>query len=199
MRRLFGPVRAFVAAMLVLGFAAEVHAGGLSGLRLQRRGRTGFVMPSKPVTVDSSPTIETLNKALKALGSTDRDYDGHREKAINHIGMAIRHMETPNARGKSNAALDKASTGTAPVATKTATTLQAASDEYLRKAKAILFVVHHQLKDHAVSKGQLRADADVLIAITEISNALQPPKTPPATAATTTTKPAAPATSKAAK
>ncbi len=128
------PIRVIVAAVLVLCCLAEVKAGAPIGIRLQRRGGRIYV-PSKPVTIDSSPIIEPLNKALKALGSTDRDYDGHREKAIYHIGAAIRHMETPNAKGKSNAAVEKAADGKPPVATKTATTPQAASDESLHKAK----------------------------------------------------------------
>ena len=138
------PIRVIVAAVLVLCCLAEVKAGAPIGIRLQRRGGRVYV-PSKPVTIDSSPIIEPLNKALKALGSTDRDYDGHQQKAIYHIGAAIRHIETPNAKGKSNAAVEKAADGKPAVATKTATNPQAASDESLHKAKTILFAVHHQI------------------------------------------------------
>lgn len=186
MRQRFRCARGLVAAVLVLGFVAEVHAGAPRGILLQRRG--GFRMPSKPTIVDSSPTIETLNKALKALGATDRDYDGHREKAVIHVGLAIRHLETASGRGKSNAAVEKAASGKPAAATRSATTPQAASDESLRKAKAILFSVHHYLTDHTATRGHLRADGEVRIAINEIVEALKPPKaTPAAKAAAPTT------------
>jgi hypothetical protein len=155
--------------VLVLGFAAEVPAATPRGLLAQRRG---FRMPTRPPIVDSSPTIETLNKALKALGSTDRDYDGHREKAITHIGLAIRQLENPYARkGNVGAAVSKAVAGTS---TKTSKTSQAASDESLRTAKTILFSVHHKLADHTSTKGHIRADAEVRIAISELVAALNP-------------------------
>jgi hypothetical protein len=179
---------------LVLGFVAEVHAGVPRGILLQRRGNM-YRIPAQPAIIDSSPTIDTLNKALKALGATDRDYDGHREKAIAHIGAAIRSLETPNARGKSNAAVEKAATGK-PAATSTAKTSQTASDESLRKAKAILFAVHHQLTEKTATRGQLRADAEVRIAINEIVAALKPSTTTPAAKAATTA-PAASTTAKA--
>lgn len=181
MRPIFSPARGIVAAVLVLGFAAEVHAGVARGLLLQRRGVT--IRP--PANIDSSPTIDALNNALKALGATDRDYNGHREKAITHVGAAIQHLETPNARGKSNATIEKAIEGKT-ASTKTAKTSQTASDESLRKAKAILFSVHHQLTDHTRTAGHLRADAQIRLAIDEIVAALNPPKTSPAKAATTT-------------
>ena len=168
--------RGLVAVVLVLGFVAEARAGVPRGMRFQRRGNTR--MPT-PTIIDSSPTIDNLNKALRALGATDRDYDGHREKAIAHVGAAIRHLETPNARGKSNAAIEKAA------AAKTATTSQTASDESLRKARVILFSIHHQLEEHISSIGQKRADSEVRIAISEIVAALKPGTTPPAAGATT--------------
>jgi hypothetical protein len=197
MRQPLRYARGFVAALLVLGFVAEVHAAVPWGVLPQRRGRgSTFRMPAKPANVDSSATIDTLNKALKALGATDRGYDGHREKAIAHIGAAIRDLETPNARGKSNAAVEKAAMGKPAAATKTATTPQTASDESLRKAKTILFHVHHQLTDHTATRGHIRADAEIRRAITEIVNALEPGTTAPAakaadpsTPATTSTTP----------
>src|SRR4051794_6917115 len=54
-----------------------------TGFFFQRRGRT--MLPSRPTPLDSSPMIDDLNKALRALNATDRDYDGHRDKAIAHI------------------------------------------------------------------------------------------------------------------
>jgi hypothetical protein len=128
-------------------------------------------MPSRPANVDSTPMIDGLNKALKALGATDRGYDGHREKAVNHIGTAIRHLELPNAKGQSNAAITKALAGTSPAQGGAPT--QAAADATLRKAVAALFAVHHQLTDHASSGGRIRADAEVRIAIQELGLALK--------------------------
>jgi hypothetical protein len=182
-------VRHALGAALILGFAAEVHAIAPRGILLQRRGNV-YRLPAKPAIIDSSPTIEVLNKALKALGSTDRDYGGHREKAVTHVGLAIRHLETASGRGKSNDAVDKAATGKPVTATRTATTSQAASDESLRKAKAILFSVHHQLTEKTATRGHLRADAEIRIALSEIAEALKPEKsTPPAKAAASTTTP----------
>ncbi|MDR3635627.1 MAG: hypothetical protein P4L84_17630 [Isosphaeraceae bacterium] len=172
MGQIIPSVRSLVAAVLVLAFVAEVHAAVPRGILPQRRG-TMFRMPPKPANVDSSATIDTLNKALKALGATDLDYDGHRQKAIAHIGAAIQHLELPNAKGKSNAALEKASSGQPAAVTRTATTPQQASDESLRKAKTALFAVHHKLTDHTASRGHLRADAEVRIAIDEIIAALK--------------------------
>jgi hypothetical protein len=173
----------FSAAVLVLGFVAEVRAGSPWSVRPQRRGGR-FVMPSKPPSVDSSPMIDDLNKALKALGETNRPYDGHREKACVHIGAAIRHLEQPGARGKNGAAVEKAVLGKPAVATGTATTPEAASDESLRKAKKALFVVHHKLTTRTDSRGQIRADAEVRIAISEISAALRPIDSAPKTEST---------------
>jgi hypothetical protein len=161
---------ALAAAVIVLGFGTDGYAQ-----RMPRR-----FMPPQPVNVDSSPAIDALNKALKALGGTDRDYDGHREKAIAHIGKAIRNLETPNAKGKSNAVVEKAATGKPAAATKTATTPEAASDESLRKAKAVLFTVHRQLTEHTATRGHIHADAEVRIAIDEITAALKPSTTTPA-------------------
>ena len=78
----------------------------------QRRGRMSI--PQNPANIDSSPMIDTLNKALKALNATDRDYDGHREKAINHVETAIHKLQVPtaNAKGKSNGADAKADAAT---------------------------------------------------------------------------------------
>ncbi len=176
--------RVLVAALLVLGVAGEVRAALPGGLLLQRRGYR-IQIPAKPAVIDSSPTIETLNKALKALGSTDLPYDGHREKAVAHVAAAIHHLETPTTHGRSNAAIEKAASGNHPSATKTATTPQAASDEALHKAKTILFNAHHQLADHTASRGHLRADANVRIAIDEIVHALNPPATATGTATAT--------------
>jgi hypothetical protein len=184
MRRFVSRACGIVAALLALGFVVEAHAAGIRGIFPQRRGRT-YRMPVQPAFIDSSPTIDNLNKALKALGETDRDYDGHREKAISHIANAIHNLETPTAKGKSNAAIEKAAIGKSAVATKTASTPQAASDESLRKAKTILFSVHHKLADHTSTKGQLHADSEVRRAITEIVTALTPPKTTSAAKAST--------------
>jgi hypothetical protein len=159
---------ALAAALIAVGFVANVDASP------QRRG--GVYIPRKPANVDSSPMIETLNKALKALSATDRDYDGHREKAINHISAAIRHLELPNAKGRSNAAVAKA------IAGKAATPTQAASDAALRKALSVLFAAHHELNDHASTGGRIRADAEVRIAIQELGLALKP-STPAAASA----------------
>jgi hypothetical protein len=143
-------------AMMVLGFVSNVTA------HPQRRGA-----PQRPTNVDSSPMLANLNKALQALGATDRAYDGHREKAITRIEAAIRSLEVPTAKGKSTDAVAKAESGTP-------TTSQEASDASLRKARALLFTVHHQLTDKSATTGQLRADANIRAALTEIDLALKP-------------------------
>jgi hypothetical protein len=185
---------ALAAAVVALGLVSDVDAGSprpstpepprlatprsITSAPQRRIGRTAYPqrrgrmpVPQRPAPVDSSPMIEGLNKALRALGATDRDYDGHREKAITHIGAAIRHLEVPNAKGRSNEAVAKADTGKPPA--KTATTPQDASDASLRKARTALFAVHHQLTDKASTVGRIRADAEVRIAIDELSHALK--------------------------
>src|SRR5262249_52443346 len=123
--------------------------------------------PQRPVNVDSSSEIAGLNKALRALAATDRGYDGHREKAVAHVGAAIRHLELPNAKGQSNAAVAKAAAG------KAETTPQAASDASIRQALSSLSAVHHRLTDKTATRGHLRADAEVRIAISELGLALK--------------------------
>jgi hypothetical protein len=168
---------ALVGVVIILGFVTDNAAVA------QRRGRMNI--PPPPTPVDSSPMIDGLNKALKALAGTDRDYNGHREKAINHIHTAIRDLELPTARGKSEEAVAKALTGT-PTAS------QADSDASLSKARAALFAVHHQLEKNVASKGQIHADAQVRIAIQELVDAQKPPK--PAKPAATPAPTAAPKT-----
>ena len=153
---------AFAALVIVLGLVAEANAQS-------RRGRTSI--PQPPANIDSSPMVDGLNKALKALSATDRDYDGHREKAINHIHAAIRDLQVPNAKGQSTAAGDKASadhSSTAKASAKAPTTPQADSDASLSKAQEALFAVHHKLTDKASTRGRIHADAEVRIAIDEL-------------------------------
>jgi hypothetical protein len=152
---------AFVAVVITLGFATDNAAFA------QRRGGRMYIPP--PTPIDSTPMIDGLNKALKALAETDHDYNGHREKAINHIHTAIRDLELPNARGKSENVVSKALEGT-PAAS------PADSDASLRKAREALFKVHHQLEKNVASKGQIHADAQVRIAIQELVDAQKPPK-----------------------
>jgi hypothetical protein len=165
------------AVVIALGFVAHVDGSP------QRRGQ--MYRPQQPAIIASPEMIDGLNKALRALGATDRDYDGHREKAINHINAAIHNLELPNARGQSDAAADKALAGKPP-ATKGATTPEAASETSVRKALATLFSVHHDLTDHAATRGRLRADAEVRIAIQELGLALKTTKPAPAPASAPT-------------
>jgi len=211
-----------LAALAALGFVSDVNASSPSPsapapLRLatpgsitsapqgqtwelayQRRGR--MAIPQKPVNVDSSPMIDTLNKALKALNATDRDYDGHREKAINHVEAAIHKLQVPsaNAKGKGNGGdakgdngKDSAKTETDNASAKTATTPQDESDASMRKAKAVLFEVWHKLTDKASTTGRIHAAADVKVAIDEVTAALKPSAPAATPAATPAAAPAA--------
>lgn len=194
---------AFAAALLTLGFSTQASAGDvgrsasafepshraavrtLAGtpkvriIQVQRRGRV--MIPQRPVNVDSSPMIDTLNKALRALAATDRVYDGHREKAIKHINGAIAHLQLPpgantgtnNAKNKSNQAAPKAATDESDG--KTDTTPPDVSEATLRKARKVLFDAHHQLTDKASTAGRIRADAEVRVAIQEVDLCLKPP------------------------
>ena len=114
-------------------------------------------------------------------------------------------MPNATAKGKSNGSDAKADTGKASAKAdasnapaKTATTPQDESDASMRKAKAALFEAHHKLTDKASTAGRIHADADadVRIAIDEVTLALKtsaPAATPAATPAT------APASAPAAK
>jgi hypothetical protein len=156
---------ALVAFVILVGFAAS-DAGAA-----QRRGR--MTLPPPPTPVDSTPQIDVLKKALKALAETDRDYDGHREKAINHINAAIRDLALPTAQGKSDVA---AAQNLVSKAATTNTTPQAESDESLHKAREALYKVFRQLEKNSASKGQIHAKAQVRIAIDELVNAQKPAK-----------------------
>jgi hypothetical protein len=148
--------------------ASVAHGGLVRTVAYQRRSRPPRV-PPRPTNVDSSPTIATLKKALTALAATDQEYDGHREKAINHVGAAIGHLQLPSAKGKTVAAASKSGASSKMAKTKEA------SDTTLRNALKILFQVHHQLSEKSATAGQLKADAEVRVAISELSLALNPP------------------------
>jgi hypothetical protein len=164
---------ALAALVIALGFVAEAH-----GYPPQRRGR--MVVPQQPTIVDSAPMVDDINKALKALEATDRDYDGHREKAIAHLHNAIRDVKVPTAaaKGKSNAAAAKAAAEQASAAAaeapadtssaKTPTVSQADSDALISKALKVLFALHRELDGKAATKGQIHARAEVKIAIDEL-------------------------------
>lgn len=137
----------------------------------QRRG--GSAVPPTPTNVTSTPEINSLRRAITALGETDRSYDGRREKAIEHIAAAIEHLEVPNARARTGAAVKSAAEKA--IAKKAETTSASASEASVRKALKFLFTTHHSLTDSSATRGQLRADADVRIAIDELSKALNPP------------------------
>ncbi len=152
-----------------------------------------MTVPSRPAPVDSSDMIDDLNKALKALGATTYEYDGHREKAIEHIGAAIRRLGLPGAQGASNAAVSKAMNGqdSAKTRTKSAGTAAPsgpddASNTQIRKALTALFSVHHKLTKKTSSVGQIQADAQVRIAIDELVAArnMAAPAASPASGAT---------------
>src|SRR3954453_12439762 len=105
MRNIVRPTRrrrsVLVAAAITLAFLSisdTVHAG----IYFQRRGR--MVVPQRPVNVDSSPMVDELNKALKAIGQANRDAGGHLEKAVKHIHAAMSDLAVPNAKGKGEAA-----------------------------------------------------------------------------------------------
>jgi hypothetical protein len=183
---------ALAAAAIILGFVADATAYP------PRRG--GYVPP--PAPVDSTPMIDGLNKALKALDLVDRDYDGHRDKAIHHIHAAIHDLAVPGAKpqGKSNANAARSGTNGAGKDGEKGAAAQADAEAHviLRKALDALFAVHHKLKDNASTRGRIHADAQVRIAIQELVDArkLTAPEAAKAAAkpATTPSTPAKPAT-----
>ena len=161
-------------------------------------------MPKAPVNVDSSPMIDILNKALKALNATDRDYDGHREKAINHVETAIHKLQVPtanaNAKGKGNGANAKADTGKTPPRPTPATLpprprrpLRTNRTPACARRKRCSSTSHHKLTDKASTAGRIHADADVRVAIDEVTLALKNSAPAPSPAAA----PASPAAPKA--
>jgi hypothetical protein len=167
---------ALAAVVIALGSVAGTEASP------QRRGRV--YIPPKPANVDSSRMIDGLNTALKALAATAPDADGHREKAINHIDAAIRLLELPNAQGRSAAAVARARAGQPPAGAAAPQVNEAG----LRKALAALFAVHHRLTDQASTRGRIRADAEVRIAIQELGLVLKA-STPAAAHAAVPAKP----------
>jgi hypothetical protein len=175
---------AFAAAVVVLGLVNDAKA------YQQRRGRT--IIPQRPVNVDSSPMVDVLKKALRALGETDRDYDGHREKAIHHIGLAIQDLQVPTAKKQTREPAADTKTDASQTTAKTPTTPQDASDTSLRKARTALYDAHHKLTDKSSTAGRIHADAEVRIAIDELNKALGI-GTPAAAPARATAPAAAPA------
>jgi hypothetical protein len=175
--RRIGPV--VIAMGIVFGIVADVNAYP------QRRGR--MVIPQPPANIDSSSMIEPLNKALTLLNATDRDYDGHREKAISHIHTAISDLQVPNANAKgkgqpkSDAGAEKGAS--AKPTTAAPTTPQADSDATLSKALKTLYSVYHELEDKASTRGRIHAKAQVLTAIQELVAAQKSAKAAAAPAA----------------
>jgi hypothetical protein len=160
---------ALAAVVIVLGCVADANAYP------QRRGRGGVYIPQPPAPVDSSAMVDGLNKALNTLSTTDYGFNGHLEKAIEHIQGAIQDLKVPTAllKGKTAfAALKSAAAAPAgSTAPKTGTTPPADAQAILHKAKTELFAVYHKLNDKDSTKGRIHAKAEVLVAIQELTSA----------------------------
>jgi hypothetical protein len=160
---------ALAAAVIILGCVADANAYP------QRRGRGGAYIPQPPSPVDSSAMVDGLNKALNTLSTTDYSFNGHLEKAIEHIQGAIQDLKVPTAllKGKAASAASKSAAANAAASTapKTGTTPPADAAAILHKAKAELFAVYHKLDDKDSTKGRIHAKAEVLVAIQEVTSA----------------------------
>jgi hypothetical protein len=160
---------ALVAAALAVTLASlAVSEAAHAGTYFQRRGR--MIIPQRPVNVDSSPMVDDLNKALKAIGQANHDPGGHLDKAVKHIHAAMSDLAVPTAtaKGKGDAAPAPDHAASAAPAVPEADSIAS-----LRKARATLFALHHKLTDKASTRGRIHADAEVRIAIQEIDLALK--------------------------
>jgi hypothetical protein len=161
---------ALAAVVIILGCVTEANAFPRGG-RMGRMGR--MYIPQPPANIDSSPMIDGLNKVLKTLSETSYSFDGHLEKAVNHIHAAIVDLQVPNASAKSQgtSAAGAASPATKTVATLPADSEKAKTEAILHRAKTELYALYHKMNDKDSTRGRIHAAGQVLTAIQELISA----------------------------
>ncbi len=121
---------------------------------------------------NNGQVISNLNSAMATLAKADHDYQGHRVRAMNHIGTAIRHLEpaavrrnTPNPASTYKAASNGNGAG------KNAKP-QAVSDQHLHTALQSLNGIGTHLTTYGTTQNHARALGSVRNAIQELNTAL---------------------------
>jgi hypothetical protein len=144
------------------------HRGYPRGYHNYNRGYNHNAMANQ----NNGQVISHLNSALATLAKSDHDYQGHRVRAMNHIGTAIRHLEPaavrrnmPNPASSFKATSNGAGAGKNPMP-------QAASDQHLHNALQSLNGVGTQLATFGTSQNHARALGSVRNAIQELNTAL---------------------------
>jgi hypothetical protein len=139
--------------------AAVPHARGYSNPR--RNNNNG--------NQNNGAVIATLQSAMGHLSQADHDYQGHRVKALNHVGTAIRHLEPAAVRR--NQPNPAAALNTGQGAGGKNLMPQATSDTHLRKALQTLNNVQGHLSG-GTTTNHARARTSVQNAIRELNVAL---------------------------
>jgi hypothetical protein len=124
---------------------------------------------------NNSHVIAALHTALNSLNQADHDYQGHRVRAIHHVGAAIHSLQPGAGSGNpANAALALNGNGNlnAAGAGQNNRMPQATSDAHLRKALQSLSSVHNHLTGNGSTQHHARARNSVQMAMQELNLAL---------------------------
>ncbi len=108
---------------------------------------------------DESDNLTKLNRALKLLTDADKDYDGHRAKAVEIVNAAIKSIggkptkpSTTDAADAKSESKTESKSQSAPPATGES---QPDSDQMLRDARSILAAMRGKLSAKHAGAGQL--------------------------------------------
>lgn len=142
------------------GYRPYVPRGGGS---YAGRSRTNAARPN------NGAVVAQLRAALGLLGRSDHDYEGHRVKAMNLVGTAIRHLQPTGA----NPALVAQAPAGAGGKARGNPLPQATSDAHLRDALHALNAVHSHLFINGSTTGHARALTSVDGAVQELNLALK--------------------------
>jgi hypothetical protein len=125
--------------------------------------------------------VLALRSAAYSLSQTDRDYEGHRARALHQVIQAMRHLMPSSMRGSlpnnSAVASSKRSQAGAGAAAKAGAgkkdpMKQEASDAHLRDALSTLTSVQSHLANQVGTPSHVRASSSIQGAIQELNQAL---------------------------
>lgn len=129
---------------------------------------------------NNAAVVTQLHSTLTMLAQADHDYNGHRVRAMHHIGTAIRSLQPAAARsgqGNPAAAYVNNRNGNANAAgagngTGKGKMPQAASDQHLRQSLQALGTVESHLTNFGSTQHHVRARNSVQQAMSELNVAL---------------------------
>jgi hypothetical protein len=179
---------ALAAAVFAAGFVSEAEAQQVRRVRppasvsAPRRaampyrvapGGNPYRARNAMANPNNGQVIAALRSAMSLLAQADHDYQGHRARALGHVGTAVRHLEPAAVRrNQPNPAMAFQNAGNGAGAGKKNAMPQATSDAHLRNAMQQLNAVHTQLTNFGSTPNHARARGSVQNAIQELNIAL---------------------------